>query len=100
MLSKGRVIESAPNGAPLRAAGTHLDITERHQREEALRSTERKLAEIFRSSPEVIALTRVSDGKFLEINAAFSRVFGFTHDEVVGQTSVGLNLWPKPDDPW
>ncbi|MBE2213304.1 MAG: PAS domain S-box protein [Opitutaceae bacterium] len=98
VLSKGRVIESAPDGAPLRAAGTHLDITERHQREQALRSTEHKLAEIFRSSPEVIALTRVSDGRFLEINAAFSRVFGFTHDEVVGHTSVELNIWPKPED--
>ncbi len=44
--------------APLRAAGTLIDITQRRQREEALHSSERKLAEIFRASPEMIVVSR------------------------------------------
>lgn len=37
VLSKGKVIERDPQGRPLRACGTHLDITQQKQQEEQLR---------------------------------------------------------------
>lgn len=37
ILSKGRVIERDPQGRPLRACGTHLDISERKRLEDSLR---------------------------------------------------------------
>ena len=96
VLTKGKLITQGPAGEPLLAAGTHLDITERKQREEALRSSERKLAEIFRSSPEVICLTRAENGRFIEVNDAFTQVFGYTSAEVAHQSSLDLRMWPSP----
>lgn len=43
VLDRGRVIERDEQGAPLRAAGTHLDITERKEVAEALRAREVRL---------------------------------------------------------
>jgi len=43
VLDKGKVIERDPNGHPLRATGTHLDITEKKRAEEALIEVNRKL---------------------------------------------------------
>jgi len=43
ILKRGKVIERDKDGNPLRAAGTHLDITERKMTEVALRNSEAKL---------------------------------------------------------
>ena len=40
VLDKGRVIERDSDGKPLRACGTHLDITDRHRAEQLLRQRE------------------------------------------------------------
>lgn len=45
ILDKGRVIERDAEGRPLRACGTHLDITTRKKVEEALRNNETLLAQ-------------------------------------------------------
>ncbi|MEN6611262.1 MAG: PAS domain-containing sensor histidine kinase [Methanoregulaceae archaeon] len=43
ILDRGKVVEWDPNGRPIRMTGTHLDITERKQVEEALRTVNKKL---------------------------------------------------------
>ena len=80
-------------GRPLRVFGTALDITERKQAERALRESEKRFATIFRASPVAIGISRLSDGKFLDVNDAFVRLYGYTRDEVVGHTSEELRLW-------
>lgn len=43
VLDKGRIIERSADGVPLRAAGTHLDVTARNEALEALRRREETL---------------------------------------------------------
>ena len=74
------------------------DTTERRQAEEALRSSERKLAEIFRASPEFISVSTVDDGRILEFNETFTKLLGFERAEVIGRTTVEIELWPTPAD--
>ena len=69
---------------------------ERRQSEEALRLSEEKFSGVFRSSPDAIAVIRVSDGRFLEVNPGFLQMTGFTHAEVIGRRAVDLNLWQDP----
>ena len=89
--------ERDASGAPLRAAGTLIDITQRRQREEALHSSERKLAEIFRASPEMIVVSRLDDGLMIEVNDAFTRILGYSHEATIGHTSLEIGLWPTPE---
>ena len=51
------------------------------------------LSTIFKLNPDAIALTRVSDGKFIDCNDAFLNQIGYSRNEVIGHTSLELNLY-------
>ncbi|MDD2463125.1 MAG: PAS domain S-box protein [Desulfobulbus sp.] len=69
------------------------EINERIQTEESLRFSEQKYASIFQLMPDMAGITRLEDGCFLEINVGFSRVSGWSAEEVIGHTSIDLGLW-------
>jgi PAS domain S-box-containing protein len=52
-----------------------------------------KFALAFHASPDAIAITRLSDGVYLEINEGLTRMFGRTAEEVLGRTSLELGIW-------
>jgi PAS domain S-box-containing protein len=76
------------------------DITARKQAEEALRQSNEKFAKTFRTSPDSITITRLSDGTYLEVNQSFTDTTGFTSEEVIGRSSLpgGVALWPSRED--
>jgi PAS domain S-box-containing protein len=77
---------------------TFNDITERHQAESQLRESEEKFSKTFRLSPEMISISRLSDGTYCEVNEAFERIMGFTRQETIGRTSTELGIWVDPQD--
>ncbi len=78
--------------------GLGVDITDRKRTEEALKESEEKFSNIFRLSPIAFSLTRIEDGKFIDINRSFARLFGYTKDEIEGKTSLDLNIWAIEDE--
>ncbi|MFA5903898.1 MAG: PAS domain S-box protein [Desulfobacula sp.] len=52
----------------------------------------------FMTSPDSINLNRVEDGMYLEINDGFTKIMGYTREEVVGKSSLDLNIWADPGD--
>ncbi|MDY6784623.1 MAG: diguanylate cyclase [Cyanobacteriota bacterium] len=73
------------------------EIRERQRVEEALRLSEEKFSKAFRSSPNPMTITRLSDGSHLEANEAFCQSIGYTLDEILGRTAVDLNLWASQE---
>ena len=86
------------NGKLLGYRGIDRDITERKQAEEALRRSEDKFAKAFRTSPDAININRMRDGQYLEINDGFTAMTGYTPAEVIGKTSLEINIWADPQD--
>jgi two-component system, cell cycle sensor histidine kinase and response regulator CckA len=76
------------------------DITERKQAEQKLRESEEKFSKIFKTSPDSVTITRLSDGTYLEINQNFTDTTGFTPEEVLGRSSLpgGVALWTTAED--
>ena len=52
---------------------------------------------LFDSSPIATALSRCSDGTFVEVNEAFLQLYGYMRDEVIGCSSAQLMLWHNPE---
>jgi PAS domain S-box-containing protein len=58
-----------------------------------LQTNDAVLAGVVRESPIAIVVSVLEDGQILDVNDSFSRLFGYTRDEVIGQTLAGLGLW-------
>ncbi len=69
------------------------DITERKRAEVELRRSEERFAKIFHSSPSAMAFTTFSDGRYISVNGAWSRLFGYSLDEVAGRSVSDIGIW-------
>jgi PAS domain S-box-containing protein len=78
--------------------GIQRDITEQRRAEEELRESEERFSRAFQTSPYAITITHVEDGKFVEINDAFTSMAGFTREEALANSSIGLKLWVNEED--
>lgn len=74
------------------------DVAGLRKMEQALRDSEEKFAKAFRSSPQVISISRVSDGVFKEINDSFTRIVGYSREETIGRSSEELGIWLNHGD--
>ncbi len=73
------------------------DITERKQAETILRASESKFATAFHISPDSININRLTDGLYLDINQGFTDLTGYTREDVLGRTSLEINIWANPE---
>ena len=64
---------------------------------ELLQKSEARFAKIFEDSPVAIAISRLSDGVFMDANDAFVQLYGYPRDELIGRTWEQLRLWHSGD---
>jgi len=62
------------------------------------RISDEKFQKVFRSSPIPFSITTVKEGRFMDVNAAFERRYGYAREEVLGHTVHELRIWEDPAD--
>jgi two-component system, cell cycle sensor histidine kinase and response regulator CckA len=67
------------------------DLTESKRAEE-------RFYKAFHLNPEPITIATVSEGRYLDVNESFLRITGYQREEVVGQTSMEVRFWKRPED--
>jgi PAS domain S-box-containing protein len=76
--------------------GVTRDITQRKDAEQKLRETEERFRKAFMTGPLPIFITRLSDGRIVDINETF-QLEGYTRDEIIGKTTEELLFWSQGD---
>ena len=74
------------------------DIAERKRTEKALRLSETKFSKAFHSSPDAILISRVTDGRLVEVNEGFSRLSEYSREEALTNSTIALGIWADPQD--
>ncbi|MBN1332033.1 PAS domain S-box protein [Candidatus Dojkabacteria bacterium] len=78
------------------------DITARRKSEreaqKLLRLSEEKFSKAFHTSPYVMTITEMKTGKFIEINEEFTKLTGYSREETLANSSIGLGVWSDKED--
>ena len=77
--------------------GVVKDITELKEAEDRLKESEERFRTTFQLSPDVMAISRISDGVYVDINDAFTRIIGYDKDEVIGRSALDMTIWAYPE---
>lgn len=65
--------------------------------ENRLRLSEERYRTVFITSPDAVAITRLSDGMYLDVNEGFTQIFGWPRHEILGKTVLEVEIWKHPD---
>jgi PAS domain S-box-containing protein len=84
------------NGEPASLAWL-IDITDRKRTEEALRRSEKLFGSVFQACPDMLTLSRLDDGRFVDVNNSFLRIMGYEREAVIGRTEREIGIFLDPD---
>gem|GEM_PF-3185176 len=84
------------DGVIVGAGEVTTDITMLMQTQEALRESEERFKVIAETTPVGIGVVSVPEGKFLYVNAAYEKKYGFSKDELLDKCTPGI-YWDIKD---
>jgi PAS domain S-box-containing protein len=61
--------------------------------EEGRTLSEERFTKVFRSSPIPFSITTLEEGRFVDVNDAFVRQYGFSRQQVIGRTGTEIGVW-------
>ncbi|MCP4580789.1 MAG: PAS domain S-box protein [candidate division Zixibacteria bacterium] len=96
ILNWGKIVERDPDGKPIRALGTHLDITKRKQTEKALSKTQERLDLAVRNTSLGIWDQDFKTGKIIR-NELWAKMLGYKTAEIDSNSKAWQDLI-HPDD--
>lgn len=55
-----------------------------------------RFARVFDTTPDAMAISRASDGLYVEVNRHWGPLLGYRREDMVGRTSVQIDVWADP----
>jgi two-component system, cell cycle sensor histidine kinase and response regulator CckA len=69
-----------------------------HTAAESSRESEERFARIFQSSPLAFTITTREEGRYVDVNDAFLQMLRYERKQIMGRSSLDLNVWVDPED--
>jgi len=90
-------------GRPVHLVGFTEDINEQKVAKkrlavatEAMWSSEVRYRTVFHTSIDMMAITRMDDGTYIDVNRVFYDMMGYEREEIIGHSSLDLDIWVDP----
>lgn len=74
------------------------NITEQTNSNLALKESEEKFKQIFLTSPDYVTISNIEDKTYIDVNENFLAKSGYTREEIIGKTSIEINIWDNLED--
>ena len=84
------------SGHVVASLGMITDITARKKTEQSLQENQQNLETLADTVTTGIGVIGIPDGKFLYVNSAYEKAFGYDHDELIGRTTPDI-YWDIED---
>jgi len=75
-----------------------VDITARKLAENALRASEELFSKAFCASPDIMSVSDLETGRYIEVNDVHAKVTGFRRHEIIGRSPAELGILENPAD--
>lgn len=93
IVMRGMAVSRDDLWKPLRMIGTIADITDRHKKDESMRLS----STVFETMREAVMITD-ANGNIVTVNPSFTKITGFTPEEVIGKDPLILSVGLEPSD--
>ncbi|MDP8244349.1 MAG: PAS domain S-box protein [Candidatus Hinthialibacter antarcticus] len=97
VLDRGQVVESDGYGRPLRASGTHLEITERKRYEGELAKRNEFIESVLNQLPIGVFVVDVQTDVAVYLNHEYMQIFGWPEETLRDRESFYECVFPNPD---
>lgn len=71
------------------------EIAQLQKRVDSAEKRLEKYTNIFEINPSIMTITTLEEGKYLEVNEAFTKATGYTSEEVIGKTVYDIHIWKE-----
>ncbi|MGW8301890.1 MAG: hybrid sensor histidine kinase/response regulator [Desulfobacterales bacterium] len=65
---------------------------------QALHESEEHLRTVYETFPDAVTIINAADGRCVDVNSAFTRLTGWTTEDVIGKTAADLDIWHNPSE--
>ena len=62
----------------------------------SLKEAEERFRLAFQTSPDAVNINDLKTGRYIEVNEGFCSITGYSKEEVIGKSSLELNIWANP----
>lgn len=73
------------------------DVTDHQAMLEKLKRSEQLLHAAFNSTGTICSITDLDTGEYIEVNDAWVNTTGWQREEIIGLTSLDINIWGSPE---
>jgi PAS domain S-box-containing protein len=71
---------------------------ENKKNRQALQESEERLRTVYETFPDSVTIINAADGRCVDVNSAFTRLTGWTAEDVIGKTAADLAIWHNPNE--